>query len=552
MDPHSLRLLRVFCAFGTLAAFCVEAAAWAGDPPALYPYLIEANRAQVVMLAERELLPHDQLRRIAGALKTAATEPAAPGVQRSPNYLALEARLVELIGPEASNIHVGRSRNDLGETMNRMWLRDQVLRIAEALFSVRSTLQKVAGAHLETVMPGFTQAVQAQPTTVAHFLLALDSSLERDGQRLRELYKRINRSPLGSGAFTTSGFPLDRVRLADLLAFDGLIENSYDAIMVSAADSKVEFSMVIGLSAINIGRFAQSLVFQYDDPSAGMVLDGPITTHSSAMPQKRNPSALERLRLGASEVLANAHASAMFSHNTPMYEVKDVREDHLIRLIRFADEAVAMFESLKAVLESLTIRRDVLRNLVDGDYSTMSELADTLLRQANVPFRTGYKVASELTTYGKAKGKKTAELTLQEVSEIFHRLTGAAFPLSEAQLRQAFDPAALIANRKGRGGPQPAETARMLRVQQQDVAQARLWVQGCRKASQNASWRLQRSFDALVRWCVEALLGQGLGGVAGDDLPDCMSQQPAVRAKATKPARASGLDIRMRIRILEA
>ncbi len=105
--------------------------------------------------------------------------------------------------------------------------------------------------------------------------------------------------------------------------------------MVSTADSKVEFASALGISALNIGRFVQYIIFQYDDPVPGMLLTGPITSRSSAMPQKRNPSALERLRLSASEVVANAHASALFIHNTPMYEVKDVREDHLLRLERF-------------------------------------------------------------------------------------------------------------------------------------------------------------------------------------------------------------------------
>lgn len=473
-------------------------AAAAANPHELHQYLIEANRAQVVMLAERRLLPAAQLARIAGALRAAAAEAEAPGSERSPNYLVLERRLVELIGPEATNLHVGRSRNDLGATMNRMLMRQRVLHLLEGIVAVRAKVHRLAGAHVDTVMPGFTHAVQAQPTTLAHFLLAFDASLARDCQRLREVYGRINLSPLGSGAFTTSSFALDRERLARLLGFDGLLENSYDAIMVSPADSKVELASALSISALNIGRFAQYLVFQYDDPVPGMLLTGPILGRSSAMPQKRNPSAIERLRLAASEVVANGHASAMFVHNTPMYEVKDVREDHLIRLTRFADEAAEMYVQLGRVLESLTIRKDVLRAQVDRDYSTMTELAETLLREEGVPFRTGYAVASELATYGRAHNKRPQELTHEEVATVYRGVTGQPLPLSAARLRRVFDPAEIIRTRAGRGGPQPAETNRMLDKQRAHAADVRGWVGAQREKQRHASDDLRRRFEAVA------------------------------------------------------
>ncbi|MDQ3649316.1 MAG: argininosuccinate lyase [Acidobacteriota bacterium] len=468
------------------------------EPRDLHAHMIEANRAQIVMLAARGLVPAEQATRIAGALRTAAAEQNAPGVARSANYLDLESRLAELIGPDASNLHLGRSRNDLGAAMNRMLMREMLLDHMDRIAAVRAILHRLSGEHLETVMPGFTHAVQAQPTTMAHFLLAFDASLQRDAQRLREVYARLNCSPLGSGAFTTSGFALDRGLLAELLGFQGLVENSYDAIMVSTADSKVEFASALGISALNIGRFVQYIIFQYDDPVPGMLLTGPITSRSSTMPQKRNPSAIERLRLSASEVVANAHASALFIHNTPMYEVKDVREDHLLRLERFAREASQMYEQLARVLESLTIRKEVLRDQVDRDYSTMTELADTLLREAGVPFRTGYKVASELTTYGRERGKRPLDLTHKEVADVYRRVTGKPLPLSAAQLRRAFDPAEIIRSRKGRGGPQPAETGRMLEEQRRAAAESQAWVDAERLRRRHVSDDLRRRFDALA------------------------------------------------------
>ena len=460
--------------------------------------MVEANRAQIVMLAERGLLPSDQASRIADALRTAAAEMDAPGAARSDDYLDLEARLSELIGPEASNLHLGRSRNDLGAAMNRMAMREMLLNHLVRIDAVRGILHRMAGEHLETVMPGFTHGVQAQPTTLAHFLLAFDAALQRDAERLREVYARLNRSPLGSAAFTTSGFALDRELLAELLGFQGLVENAYDAIMVSTSDSKVEYASVLGLSALGVGRFVQYILFQYDDPVPGLLLTGDITGRSSIMPQKRNPSAVERLRLRASEVVANAHASALFVHNTPMYEVKDIRQDHLYRFERFAEEAGLMYDELARVLESLTIRVDVLRDQVDRDYSTMTELADMLVREAGVPFRTGYAVASELTTYGRGQGKRPLELTYDEVADVYRQVTGEALPLTPAQVRRAFDPAEIIRARAGRGGPQPAETARMLDEQRRDAAETRAWVEDERTRLRRASEELHRRFVALA------------------------------------------------------
>ncbi len=468
------------------------------DSRDLHAHMVEANRAQIVMLADRGLIPADQATRIADALRTAALEQDAPGAARSSNYLVLESRLAELIGPDASNLHLGRSRNDLGAAMNRMLTREMLLDNLDRIVAVRAILHRIAEEHFDTVMPGFTHAVQAQPTTMAHFLLAFDSSLERDAERLQEIYGRLNRSPLGSGAFTTSGFALDREFLAELLGFDGVVENSYDAIMVATADSKVEYASALGISALNLGRLVQYVIFQYDDPLPGMLLTDDITGRSSIMPQKRNPSALERLRLSASEVVANAHASALFVHNTPLYEVKDVREDHLLRLEKFAREADQMYEQLARVLESLTIRKDVLRDQVDRDYSTMTELADMLLREADIPFRTGYKVASELTTYGRERGKRPLELTHDEVADVYQDVTGDSLPLSEAQLRRAFDPAEIIRNRKGLGGPQPAETRRMLDKQHGNATATQVWVDDERSKLRRASADLHRRFEALA------------------------------------------------------
>lgn len=437
----------------------------------LYHYMIDANKAQVVMLNEQDLMDDELAGKLATALLKAEAEWVPPTASiHYPNYLDLESKLAEMVGEETSNIHIGRSRNDLGAAINLMIMRAHVLDLLEAVSGIRDIVQNMAADNVATVMPGYTHAVQAQPTTLAHFLLAYDASLQRDADRLREIYARINLSPLGAGAFTTSGFYLDRDRLAELLGFPALVENAYDAIMLNPAESKMELASVMSISAMNVGRLAQFILFLYEDPVPGIFLSDDITGRSSIMPQKRSPSPVERLRLAASEVIGMAHTSTLLVHNTPMYEVKEARQDHLLRTNTLTAAALTMYGKLESILKAMIPRPDVLKAKVDADYSTMTELADTLKREAGVPFRIGHEVASELTTYGRSHGKTPSQLTYKEVADVYHEVTGEDLPLSEEQVRLTFDAKAFVTSRKGKGGPQPAEVERMLEEQRTESA----------------------------------------------------------------------------------
>ena len=481
----------------SLSAFPARAAE--DDFASLYRYMIDANKAQVVMLSEEKLIPEPLARRLAAALEQVADEGVPEqGGARYPDYLALEARLKQLVGDEASNIHLGRSRNDLGAVMNLMLMRQHLLGLSATLADLRRDLQSMAAEHVDTVMPGYTHGVQAQPTTLGHFLLSVDAGFGRDADRFRAAYDRINRSPLGSGAFTTSGFELDRERLADLLGFPALAENSYDAIMLNPADTKVELGAVLSQSALTIGRLAQYILFQYDDPAPGLLLSDDVTGRSSIMPQKRSPSIVERLRLDASEVVGRAHLAALMVHNTPLYEVKDARQDHLYRLNDMVAAAHDMYDKLSRVLGAMTIRRDFLLSKVDADYSTMTELADTLKREADVPFRVGHEVASKLTTYGRSAGKTPAQLTHREVAAVYREVVGEDYPLTPSQTKAAFSAEAFVRSRRGIGGPQSAEMARMLGEHRGDLAGFREWVQGEMQRLDEAAKALDAEFDRLA------------------------------------------------------
>lgn len=474
------------------------ASAQTTEPRDEYYFMTLANKAQIVMLNEEGLIPHNEAQKIALGIRDIGSEQAKPGSARPSDYLQFEAQLVQRSGPEASKLHMGRSRNDLGASVNRLMIRDRVLAAMDTLSAARQSLLALAGKNVHTIYPAYTHSVQAQPTSLAHYLLALSSALERDSARVREAYQRLNQSPLGSAALGTSGFPLDRMRLMELVGFSSLLENSYDAICVSEADSKIEMASVFSISSLAIGRFAQDLANQYGDSSPGLYFSDEMTGRSSIMPQKRNPGVLESLRLAATSVLAESQKSLLMAHNTNFGEVSDVRYALKDQVLTVTDEAIRMYRGLKTVLDGIIVNPDRTLEKVNADFSTMTELADTLLREASVPFRVGYNYASAVTTFGRKNGKTPVQISFAEYTKLYRDTTGQALPLNEEQLQQVIDPRKVVANRRGRGGPQPAEVERMLAEHLGRVASDGEWVKTERVGMAKAETNLDTVFTTLV------------------------------------------------------
>jgi argininosuccinate lyase len=459
-------------------------------------YMTAANKASLVMLDERGLLPPALARQIAAGIDQVAAEQDARGAKRWTNYLDFEKRLLEVAGPEASRLHTGRSRQDLHETVRRMLMRDAHLATLGELLDAQAALLELAGRHVETVIPAYTHGVQAQPTTLAHYLLAYSEALGRDADRLRELYPRLNRSPLGAAALGTSGFAIDRERLAALLGFAGPVENSYDANLLSSADVKIEFANVLANSAIHVGQFAQDLHAQYREARPWMLLDAGTTDVSSIMPQKRNPRPVDRLRSAATEVVAGAQAVTLAAHNTNT-GMNDYRGTE--PLFAVTDAAGDMYASWAKLLGGLRVDPAAALAVIAGDYSTMTEVADTLLREADVPFRVAHHYASELTDYGRTQGKRPDQLTDAEITRVYQQANGTELPVAPGVIRDAMDPVKMVESRRGLGGPQPAEVRRMLAGAATGLEAQRAWLGAERRRLAGAAAGLEKSFDAAAQ-----------------------------------------------------
>ena len=453
--------------------------------------LVQINKASLVMLADQRLVPDDLARKIARGIKQVDLEQRASGSQRSSNYLDFEARLVEIAGPEASRLHTGRSRQDIGSTYRRMALREALLDTFEAQLAARAALLQRVGGHIDTIMPAYTHGVQAQPTSLAHYLLAFAASFDRDAERLQEVHQRLNRSPLGAAALGTSGFAIDRQRLAVLLGFDAPVENSYDANHVASVDTKIEFANALAASAVTVGQLMQNLHTQYHDPRPWIILDEGQTDVSSIMPQKRNPRPLDAVRVHASTVVGSAQTVTLNAHNTMsgMFDYRPVTQT-----LATAAETRAMYTDYVLVLSNLVVDKARALEEVDSGYSTMTEVADTLLREAEVPFRVAHHYASELTAYGRAAGKRPKDLTDDELLRIYAESIGEEMPVEVAVIRRAMNPLAMVLGRRGLGGPQPDEVLRMLTERNQSLQADRDWLDAERAQLQDSLQALEQSF----------------------------------------------------------
>jgi len=463
-------------------------------------HLSEINKASAVMVVEQGIVPKELGKTIANAVSKVITDEQKPGSKRSGDYLEVEKLLIAAGGPDVTRMHSGRSRQDIGATRNRMFQREQVLATFAALNSARAALLDMAAKNPNAVIPAYTVGVQAQPISFGHYVLAYVEALERNAERMRRAYISVNHSPLGAAALGTSSFPVNRNRLAELLGFDGLVENSLDANQISPIDTGVELVSVASAGALTVGTLISDLEAQYRMTTPWLTLEeGELTGTSSIMPQKRNPNALHNVRVAASEVLGLATTYIIKAHNVP-HGLSDYKgNDPQATLNRLA----RMLSGLTAVVKELHFNAPRALDEVNADYSTTTELADILQRDANVPFRVGHHFASELVNFGRGKSIRPVDIPYAEARRIYteaakqYKLDNAQLPLSEAQFRKALTAENMIDSAKVIGGPQPAEVARMLAAQRASLKTDREWVEASRARLEQSAQRRDAAFANL-------------------------------------------------------
>jgi argininosuccinate lyase len=425
--------------------------------------MLAADKAHLIMLAEGGLVSREDARAVIKAVLAldAGEIRASPYTGEFEDlFFHVEHLIHESAGEAAGNLHLARSRNDLGVAMYRMALRDRLLEAEGSLLHLQESLLSVAGEHVGTVMPAHTHAQRAQPTTLAHYLVAVHDSLSRDLRRLGAAFDNCNRSPLGAAALTTSGFAVDRLRLAELLAFDGLVENSYDAI--GGADYLGEAATALQLSFLGLGRFVNDLLLWSTQEFAAMRVADPYVQASSIMPQKRNPVSLEHLRAFLSAGVGDAGTVLAMLHNTPFGDIVDTEDDLQPYLWRASEAAVGIYRLLSTVIGTVEVNEELLLRRAGEDYSTITELADTLVRERALPFRRAHAVATAVVKLARFEGVAADAISPELVDLAAREVVGERLDLSADQVSRALDPVRFVEVRAVTGGPAPEETGRAI------------------------------------------------------------------------------------------
>jgi len=466
-----------------------------------FSWLNRINKASIVMLTEEGIVSAPQGRRIASGVQHVIDQAAQPDGKSPSDVLQVEQIMIDKIGPEASLIHSGRSRQDMYATYRLAVLRAQVLDYSDALNSSRARLLKIAGDNVDTLIPAYTNGVQAMPISYAHYLLAFEAAFERDAQRIHELYARLNLSPMGTAVLANSGWPLNRERLATLLGFDGVRENSLDSSQVSTFDIPLEAAGIASSSAIRVGALIGDIHTQYHQTRPWLLLEEGSTYTSSAMPQKRNPGLLMRTRESASDVVGLAGATTIRAHNvtTGMTDYKAAFED-----LGLFKSATDMFERLDMVLDALVINPERAMEELDADWTTSMELADTLEREHKVPFRIGHSFASLIVGQARDQGLLPKEFPYADAQKLFTKAAqkyswkDQRLPLSESAFRATLSPRTMVETRKGTGGPQPAEVKRMLAEAGKRLQADKSWMGERRQQLIKADEALDKAFAKLL------------------------------------------------------
>ena len=375
-------------------------------------------------------------------------------------YFYIERLIIAHCGEDAAGrLHIARSRNDIDMTMYRMRQRECLLSLLGANFELRRTLLDLAGRHRETIFAAHTHTQRAQPTTMAHYLLAAAEQLERDAARLMAAYQRTNRNPLGACAITGTGFPIDRQMTSDLLGFCAPTVNTYGSI--ATVDYLLESVSAVAVLLTGHGRFVQDLLLWSTAEFGYLRLGDGFVQASSIMPQKRNPVALEHARSIGSRALGQALAVITTVHNTPFGDIVDTEDDLQPLVCSMFRDATRTVKLVAAAMRTAEFDTAELEAHAGDGWTTLTELADTLVRDHDLPFKSAHAIAARLVTArAGGAGQPLAGLLAAASAE----LLGAPILYSESELSVILSPRHFVAVRRTLGGPAPEETARALGV----------------------------------------------------------------------------------------
>ena len=389
---------------------------------------IAASKAHASMLRDQGIIAAADAAAILKGLDQIADEFERDGVPERDElediHMTVEHRLTKLIGPAAGRLHTARSRNDQVATDFRMWVRNACNEAVANIRDLQRALVEVAERHAETVMPGFTHLQVAQPVTLGHHLLAYYEMLRRDVSRFSDAAERMNESPLGAAALAGTGFPLDRDATAKALSFDRPTANSLDS--VSDRDFALDYLSAAAQCSLHLSRLAEELII-WASPQFGFVkLSDAFSTGSSIMPQKRNPDAAELVRGHSGRIMGCLTSLMVTMKGLPLAYSKDMQDDKE-PVFEASDLLTISIQALGGMIETCQFVPERMRAAAEQGFSTATDLADWLVREAGVPFREAHHITGAAVKAAEDRDCGLDQLPLDVLQQIDGRIDERVF-----------------------------------------------------------------------------------------------------------------------------
>lgn len=431
---------------------------------------IQGSLAHVNMLGKCGIVPAEDVETIKNGLNKVLDKIRAGEIQFSVSdediHMNIEKHLIEEIGAVGGKLHTGRSRNDQVATDMHLYLRKRVVELTGLLHALQESLITQAKSNMDTIIPGYTHLQRAQPILFPHHLMAYVSMFERDIDRLKDSYKRINVLPLGAGALAGTTFPIDRHYVAEQLGFDGVYENSLDA--VSDRDFIVEFLAGASLIMTHLSRLCEELVLWSSTEFSFIELDDAFCTGSSIMPQKKNPDVAELVRGKTGRVYGNLIGLLTVLKSLPLAYNKDMQEDKegMFDTVATLEGALQLFAPMIATMKVNTGR---MREAVNKDFSNATDIADFLVGKG-LPFRQAHEVIGKTVLYCIQEGKYLLDLTLEEFQNFS--------PLFDDSIYAVLQPEAVVNARNVYGGTATVQVAAAIERAEDKLTHTVTWLEG--------------------------------------------------------------------------
>ena len=430
---------------------------------------IQGSLAHVTMLGQCGILPAEDVEAIKDGLKRIRERIRRGEVEYSVGdediHMNIEKLLIEQIGPVGGKLHTGRSRNDQVATDMHLYLRRRVTEFVGLLARLQEALIRQAKANMDTIVPGYTHLQRAQPILFAHHLMAYVEMFQRDIDRFRDSFRRINVLPLGAGALAGTTFPIDRHLVAELLHFDAVYENSLDA--VSDRDFIVEFLSCASLVMMHLSRLCEELVLWSSTEFQFVELDDAFCTGSSIMPQKKNPDVAELVRGKTGRVYGHLIGLLTTLKALPLAYNKDMQEDKegMFDTVRTLQGALQLFAPM---VETMKVNRQRMREAVNRDFSNATDIADYLVRKG-LPFRQAHEVIGKTVLYCLQNGKFLLDLTLDEYRSFS--------PLFDEDIYEVLQPERVVDARDVYGGTAANRVRDAVERAERRLSETREWVE---------------------------------------------------------------------------